>query len=104
MLVRAPEEERWAQLVLGLGSWIWVSFLVRRPRTQRDTRRAATAPNMAPGKNPVAMAAAGNAGQEVERIELVEWLELSDDGESTGVIVAWGVVGVVAIFVVVEGD
>jgi len=61
------------------------------------------APNTVPGKKPAAMAPAGNAGQEVERSVVVQLVDFSDEGEGTGVIVAWGVVGVVNI-VVVDGD
>lgn len=56
------------------------------------------APNMAPGKNPTAIAPAGYSGQDPERSGVVVVLaDFSADGEDTGVMVAWGVVGAVVV-------
>lgn len=63
------------------------------------------APNMAPGKKPTAMAAAGYSGQDDERSEDVVVLadfSADEDGDGTGVMVAWGVtVGVAFVALVV---
>lgn len=64
---------------------------------QRDIKRAATAPNTAPGKKPTAIASAGKEGHEaVSPADVVELLDFSDDGDGTGVIVAWEAVVLVA--------
>ena len=61
-------------------------------------RRAAIAPNMAPGKKPTAIAPAGYSGQDPERSdEVVVLADFSAVGEDTGVMVAWGVVGAVVV-------
>lgn len=92
----APEEERWDQLGPDLPSCIsHSSFRVRRK--QKDIRRAATAPKTAPGKKPAARAPAGKEGQEFDISEhVVVLVDFSDEGDATGVMVAWGVVELVA--------
>ena len=91
MPTRAPEEDRWVQSIRGLGSWIWVSFLWARCRAQSIIKRAAMAPNIAPGKKPTAIAAAGYSGQDAERSEdavVLADFSADEDGDGTGVMVA----------------
>lgn len=103
----APEEDRWDQLGPDLPSCIsHSSFRVRRK--QKDIKRAATAPNTAPGKKPAAIAPAGKEGHECDiSAHVVVFADFSDEGDGTGVMVAWGVVELVAVVdavLVEEGD
>ena len=98
----APEEERWDQLGPFLPSCISHSSF-RARRKQKVIKRAATAPRTAPGKKPAARAPAGKEGQEVDSAEhVVEFVDFSDEGDGTGVIVSWGIVEVVPV--VDDGD
>ena len=93
----APEEERWDQLGPFLPSCISHSSF-RARRKQKVIKRAATAPRTAPGKKPAAIAPAGKEGHEVDSAaHAVEFVDFSDEGDGTGVIVAWGVVELVAV-------
>lgn len=93
----APEEERWDQLGPDLPSCIsHSSFRVRRK--QKDIKRAATAPKTAPGKKPATIASAGKEGHEFDSsAHVVVFVDFSDEGDGTGVMVAWGVVELVAV-------
>lgn len=93
----APEEERWDQLGPDLPSCIsHSSFRVRRK--QKDIKRAATAPKTAPGKKPAARAPAGKEGHELDTsAHVVVFVDFSDEGDGTGVMVAWGVAELVAV-------
>lgn len=93
----APEEERWDQLGPDLPSCIsHSSFRVRRK--QKDIKRAATAPKTAPGKKPAARAPAGKEGHELDiSAHVVVLVDFSDEGDGTGVMVAWGVAELVAV-------
>jgi hypothetical protein len=93
----APEEERWDQFGPVLPSWISHSSF-RARRKHNVIKRAATAPKTAPGKNPAAIAPAGKEGQDVDTAaQVVEFEDFSDEGDGTGVMVAWGFAELVAV-------
>lgn len=80
---------------------------LRVRRKQRDIKRAATAPKTAPGKKPAAIAPGGKEGHEFDiSAHVVVFVDFSDEGDGTGVMVAWGVVELVAVVdaVLVEVD
>lgn len=93
----APEEERWDQLGPVLPSCISYSSF-RAGRKHRVIKRTATAPKTAPGKKPAAMAPAGKEGHDFDSsAHVVVFADLSDEGDGTGVMVAWGVAELAAV-------
>lgn len=53
---------------------------------------------MAPGKKPAAIAPAGKEGHEFDiPAHVVVFVDFSDEGDGTGVMVAWGIVELVAV-------
>lgn len=97
------EEACWDQLDPVLPSCFSVSLLHARRRKQRDIKRAAAAPNIAPGKKPAAMASPVKEGHEAASpADAVGVVDFSDDGEATGVMVVGGSFALVAI--VDDGD